>query len=65
MTQPECSEALQGFEEKCLSLGEFFSELQRVTKQRVPVGQGVRATFSSYSFVARQKSKAAGGVATP
>jgi len=50
---PEWSEALQGFEEKCLSLGEFFSELQSVTKQREPAGQGVRVPFFAYSFMAR------------
>ncbi|MCK5913790.1 MAG: hypothetical protein KAG12_07905, partial [Desulfuromusa sp.] len=51
----------------CLSVSEFFSELQNVTKQREPAigGQGVRAYFFASFLWANKEMKAPSGGATP
>ncbi len=45
------------------ALAEFLPILKAAVEWREPAigGQGVRVPFSAYSFVARQKSKAASG----
>ncbi len=65
VTQPEFCYALQGFEEKCLSVSEFFSELQSETKRREPEGQGVRAYFFASFLWTHKEMKAPSGGATP